>query len=210
MASWLREAASVRSPRVPVLLFDSLDRVRDAAGFRTVLENDAAALVDHGFGVMLTAPVDIAWRHADELRASTKSWDTLPYEDPRESPEAFGFLLEILRRRIIDGMISDSVAHRLVHTSGGILRDLIELARNAVEEAYMNGHDTVTQNDAAASISRFARSLSLGLSSADMATLRSVHETRTLERFDEVTLRLLKNRQVIEHYAEASYFEVAS
>lgn len=209
MADTLREAVLERVPgRTPVFLFDSLDRVLDPAGFRTVLEKDAAALVDLGFGVVLTAPVDTAWLHADELRASAKSWDTLPYEDPRKSPEAFVFLLEILRRRIIDETISDAIAQRLVHTSGGVLRDLIDLARNSVEEAYMSGHDVVTQADATASIARFARSLSLGLDAAAMATLRSVHETGTLERFDAATLRLLKNRQIIEHYAEDSYFEV--
>lgn len=209
MASTLREAIWKHFPgRAPVILFDSLDRVRDSSGFRTILEKDAAALVDHGFGVLLTAPVDTVWLNADELRASTESWDTLPYEDPRKNPKAFTFLIEILRRRIIDGMISDAVASRLVHVSGGVLRDLIEMARNAVEEAYMSGRDVVNQDDAAASISRFARSLSLGLDGAAISTLRSVHATGTLAHFDEATLRLLKNRQVIEHYDVDPYFEV--
>lgn len=209
IAGWLRDAILQVAPYcTPILLFDSLDRVRDTASFRTILEKDAAALVDHGFGVILTAPVDTVWLHADQLRTATKSWDTLPYEDPRKNPEAFAFLLELLRRRISDGLIGDSAAHRIVNTSGGVLRDLIELARNAVEEAYMGGRDSVSQADVAASIARLARSLSLGLDNVVMTTLRSVHETGKLDRFDEATLRLLKSRQIIEHYAEDSYFEV--
>lgn len=204
----LYEAVREITPRTPVLLFDSLDRLHDAAHFRTVLVKDAVALTQHGFGVVLTAPVDTVWLHAHDLRSTARSWDTLPYEDPAKNPEAFEFLLEILRRRVIDGMIPNEVIDRLVRMSGGVLRDVIELARTAVEEAYLGGRDAVGDEDVSASIARFARGLSLGLDDAALAMLRSVHETGRLERFDDAALRLLKNRQIIEHYAADSYFEV--
>jgi len=193
----------------PVLLFDSLDRVRDSAEFRLVLERDAAALLDHGFGAVLTAPVATLWTHSAELRSMADSWDTLPYEDPNKDPHAREFFLEVLERRLEPELFAYEHRLELVHASGGVLRDLIELARNAVEEAYMNGRDAVGAEDIEASIARFGRSLSLGLSAAAIETLLLTQASGQLRSFDEATLRLLENRQILEHHDPQSgpYFE---
>jgi hypothetical protein len=194
--------------RSPVLLFDSLDRVHDSSGFRTVLEKDAHVLVDHGFGVVLTAPPSTLWSDSGELRASTDTWDVLSYEDPVESSVAREFLLEVLRRRADPDLLPETVWLALVMASGGVLRDLIELARSAVEEAYLEGRDTVGPQDVEATIAHFARALALGMDGTAISTLRSVQTTRQVRAFDEPTLRLLKNRQILEHRdASGSYFE---
>ncbi len=192
----------------PVLLFDSLDRARDPSGFRTVLEHDARALVDHGFGVVLTAPVSVLWSDSGELRALTETWETLPYEDPLKNAEAVEFLIEILRRRADLQTLPEATWLPLVEASGGVLRDLIELARSAVEEAYLAGRDAVGPQEVDAAIAHFARALALGLDGAAISTLISVQATQQVRVFDEPTLRLLKNRQILEHRdASGSYFE---
>lgn len=192
----------------PVLIFDSLDRVRDPLDFRNVLENDARALVDHGFGVILTAPVNVLWSDSGELRALTETWESLPYEDPAKHPEARAFLAEILRRRADSDILPESVWSRLIDAAGGVLRDLIELARSSVEETYLDGRDMVGHQDVEAAITRFARALSLGLDGTAISTLLAVRATQQVRSFDEPTLRLLKNRQILEHRdASGSYFE---
>ncbi|MEM9459026.1 MAG: hypothetical protein AAGF11_32915 [Myxococcota bacterium] len=193
----------------PVLLFDSLDRVRDPAGFRVVVEKDAQALVARGFGVVLTAPVDTLWLGSEELRNLTDSWDTLPYEDPRHDEGARDFLLEILRRRSDATLLDEQCSLALVQASGGVLRDLIELTRTAVEEAYLNGLDAVTHTEVEASIARFARSLSTGLDDLAVSRLKMVQGQRRITRFDQLSLTLLKNRQLLEHRdaSSNSYFE---
>lgn len=192
----------------PVLLFDSLDRYKDLSNFRTVLENDARALVENGFGVILTAPVDLLWLDSGELRALTETWDILLYEDPADDPKAQAFLLEVLRRRVDPDLLPEMIWLSLVRASGGVIRDLIELARKAVEEAYLEGRDIVGQAEVDAAIAHFARALALGLDGMAISTLRSVQATRQVRAFDEQTLRLLKNRQILEHRnASGSYFE---
>jgi len=211
LAEYLRDAVSaLREGATPVLLFDSLDRVRDSSGFRTVLENDTAALLAHGFGVVLTAPVETLWTHSAEIRSLSDSWDTLPYEDPARDPAACDFLLEILSKRVDLELLSAEYRPPLVAASGGVLRDLIELTRNSVEEAYMAGRDHVNARDVDASISRFARGLSLGLDSTAITTLLSIQATHRVEAFDQETIRLLKSRQILEHHDPTSgpYFEV--
>jgi hypothetical protein len=213
LAKRLQQAVSEAVPELsqgtPILIFDSIDRVRDIEGFRIVLERDAAALVEHGFGVILTAPVRTLWSHSAELRSLCESWDTVPYVDPDRDPRAHDFLLQVLQRRADPDLLATQHQATLVLASGGVLRDLIELARNAVEEAYMGGRDAVTDEDAQASIARFARGLTLGLSSKDIGVLLSVRASQQVEALDEATLRLLENRQIIEHHdpASGSYFE---
>lgn len=212
IAAKLREAVLelMEAPLgTPVLLFDSLDRVRDAEGFRLILERDVAALLDAGFGVILTAPVTTLWSHPGALRSLCESWDTMPYEDPAKDQLAFDFLLQVLERRADPTLLGPEQQRTLVLNSGGVLRDMIELARNAVEEAYMSGRDSVSDEDTRASIARFARGLTLGLTSTDIVNLRATSHTRQVPALDEATLRLLENRQLLEHQDPTlgSYFE---
>jgi hypothetical protein len=194
--------------RTPVLLFDSLDRVRDPAGFRNVLETDAHTLISNGFGLVLTAPVDTLWSDSGELRALTEAWDILPYVDPTNDPAACEFLLEILRRRADLELLPETNWLPLVHASGGVIRDLVELAKRAVEEAYFEGREKVGPQEVDAAISHFARAMALGLDGAAISTLLSVQAIHQVLAFDEPTLRLLKNRQILEHRdASGSYFE---
>ena len=193
----------------PVLLFDSLDRASDAA-FLRVIETDVAQLRSMGVGVVLTAPVETLWFQPQVLRAQADSWDTLPYEDPNRGEAARDFLLEVLGRRADDEILPERSRHTLIARSGGVLRDLLELARNAVEEAYVNGHNFVTSADVEASVARFARGLTLGLDSAAISTLLAVEASERLDDLNDTAIRLLKNRQVLEHYdaTYGSYFEV--
>jgi hypothetical protein len=195
--------------RTYVFLFDSLDRVDDPDGFRTVLERDAAAMHDYGFGAILTAPVTTLWSHSADLRSLCDSWDTLPYVDPVKDKEARAFFQEVLARRLDPALFPGELRSTLVDCSGGVLRDLIDLARNAVEEAYMNGREVITADDIEASIARFARSLSLGLGSVDVARLIAVRNSHQISVFDELSLSLLENRQLLEHHDPESgpYFE---
>jgi energy-coupling factor transporter ATP-binding protein EcfA2 len=203
----LRSKSEARK-RTGVFLFDSLDRVRDPDGFRTVLEGDARLLVNHGFGVIMTAPLSTLWSDAGELRAMTDTWEILSYEDPAKRSDARSFLLEILRRRADDDLLPESTWPPLVDASGGVLRDLIELARRAVEEAYLEGHDAVGQREIDLAMAGLAHALTLGLDGTSISTLLSVQATHQVRTFDEPTLRLLKNRQILEHRdSTGSYFE---
>lgn len=193
----------------PLILFDSLDRASDAA-FLRVIETDVAQLRSMGVGVVLTAPVETLWFQPQVLRTQADSWDTLPYEDPSRTEAAQAFLLEVLERRADDVILPEPQKHTLVTHSGGVLRDLLELARNAVEEAYVNGHNFVTSADVETSVARFARSLTLGLDSAAISTLLAVKDSERLDDLNDTAIRLLKNRQILEHYdsEHGSYFEV--
>lgn len=194
--------------RTPVFLFDSLDRVRDTAGFRTVLQMDARMLVNKGFGVVLTAPIDTLWSDSEALRALADSWDTLPYEDPAQDPTARQFLLDILRRRVDPDMIPETMQHVLLAASGGVVRDLIELARSAVEEAYLGGCSVVGPTEVEAAITRLANALSLGVGTETMERLAYVRARRQIFTMDEPTVRMLKNRQILEYRdgSRGSYF----
>jgi hypothetical protein len=71
------------------------------------------------------------------------------------------FLMRVLEHRAGD-VLNEAVRTRLMVASGGILRDLMSLARSAVEEAYIEGKDRVDVAHVQAAAVRMGRALLRG------------------------------------------------
>ena len=78
----------------------------------------------------------------------------------------------------IAALILPEGAARLVEVSGGVLRDLIGLARDAGEEAYLAGVETIGAAHADAAADAFGRTLMLGLAADDLAAHQRSTSTR--------------------------------
>ena len=87
----------------------------------------------------------------------------MPYLDTFESAESRKFFYDILEVRDPDHIIVDDARNRLIYNSGGVLRDLISLCQSAIEEAYINGSEQVTVEDADQAIMSLAHSKIMGM-----------------------------------------------
>lgn len=183
----------------PIFLFDGLDRTADLKIWQDILNNDVIGLTRAGVGVVLVAPLTLLYGTHRPLTQSVDRVHRQPIVDP-EDPAGAAFLRDILNRRAGDLFDADATT-ALCHWSGGIPRDLIALARTAVEETYVSGRDRVTVNEVDLAASTFGRELIMGLTKDDLALLDRVRRDGTFIPTDDTAYALLLSRRVLEYGA---------
>jgi hypothetical protein len=120
--------------------------------------------------------------------------------DPKVSP----FLLEVLRLRGADDLMSPDQKQKLCLASGGVLRDLISLARNAGENAYLDDADSIESQHVDRSIEQLGNSYLLGLGTRQKAILQKLSSGGGFTPSDAENMELLITRRVLEQ-SESRY-----
>lgn len=182
-----------------VVLFDSLDRLADMDKFREGVVDDLRVLRSAGIGVVVVGPprsIYGAHRGVVELfdRLHTQSALDVEYDE-----DSRAFLSQVLTRRADDAGLPASGRDALVRWSGGILRDLISIARGAVEEAFLRGAAQVEDVDIGASADRFGRSLMIGLRPHELEVLQRLREHHVFVPTTDDELALIESRRVLEY-----------
>jgi hypothetical protein len=180
------------------LLVDSLDRVVELEGFEQILQHDVAMLRALGIGVVLVGPLKLLYGTWRPIAASFDKLHQVSWVDPAE-PAGRDFLMRVLRTRSPENLLSDEGAARLVQASGGVLRDLVGLARDAGEEAYLAGDETIGPAHVDAAADAFGRTLMLGLAADDLATLQRVRAQGSFVPVSDRDLALLMTGRVLEY-----------
>ncbi|MFI5298712.1 MAG: hypothetical protein ACHREM_11495 [Polyangiales bacterium] len=176
--------------------FDSLDRLSPPARFFAAVEDDLKTLRAAGIGVVLVGPIRIAYA---QERAFSELFDEVHFFAPADPATEDGrlFLRGMLTSRDDERIIPDGIADALVQASGGVLRDLLSLAKRTAEEAYVQGHEPMLAADAERAIDTFARSLAFGLDDSDVAILRKLAESGAFVIRGERELTLIETRRVL-------------
>jgi hypothetical protein len=192
----LTDALRSRVPHI-VLLVDSLDRVVEMDDFEEIVRKDVALLRALGVGVVLVGPLKLLYGTWRPIAAPFDKLYQVSWVDPAE-PAGRAFLTRVLRTRSPENVLSDEGATRLVEISGGVLRDLIGLARDAGEEAYLAGDETIGPTHADAAADAFGRTLMLGTVADDLATLQRVRAQGSFVPVSDRDLALLMTGRVLE------------
>jgi hypothetical protein len=197
-----------RNERSFVALFDSLDRTNNREGFTRLIEQDIAALHSCRIGVVLIGPIrsleGFGWLEVDRF-------DKLHLQAPvdvERDPAGHEFLFRVLRARADESILPDEAAHAVVANSGGILRDLISIAKGAGDEAYLAGVDQIAPRHVMAATDVFGRSMMVGLQSADIATLKHLRSGSGFvwTSFDDVSL--IATRRVLHYPGPPARYQV--
>lgn len=183
----------------PVLLFDGLDRLGSAhlTRFAEVIDEDVSALHAAGIGVVLVGPI----RSLEGF--GRLEGDRFDYQhqqaplDVRQAGPGREFFERVLRQRADESLLPATPLSILVEGSGGVLRDLMALAKLAGEEAYLDGADSIAETHAAGAVSRFGRSLLIGLDSFDIQTLRQVSASGRLVEVSASDVALVATRRLL-------------
>jgi hypothetical protein len=117
-------------------------------------------------------------------------------------------LESVLERRTTEELLPRDVRSSLVLWSGGVLRDLMSIAKLAGEEAYLDGVETIADIHVAKAADRFGRSLLLGLQPDEVDRLKEVHESGRFVRVSSSDLALIATRRVLEYREHAGTFAV--
>ncbi len=191
-----------------VLLFDALDRVSDLDAFAGLVEQDVRALMTAGIGVVLAGPLRTMFGSHRPIVDRFRHYYAETPVDVQRSPEARGFIHRILEKRDPEGMITEAARDKVAEWSGGVLRDVITLARGSVERAYLTGADDVAIPHVDAAADAFGRQLIFGLTSEEVALLQRARKTGTFVPTTEGELSLLVTRRVLEHAGVPAHFVV--
>lgn len=203
----LRGALADRFPHM-VLLFDSLDRLADPGVFTRVIEEDMRALRAAGIGLALVGPLASMYGPHRSVTDHFQHFYPQMAVDVRDDSEGRTFLVELLRKRATLDLLPEAAAVRLAEWSGGVLRDLVALARSAGEEAYMRGADQVGEDHVDAAADAFGRQLIFGLSPSEIEVLLHIASKGTFVQTSNQDVTLLVTRRVLEYRTGTPRFAV--
>lgn len=148
-----------------VMLFDGLDRAKRSEVLVKMIARDIKALEGLGIGTVLVAPPDLQLDLNHQIAERFSGFHFHLAADFL-TPEGREFLSNVLRNRSDHEreLLTNEAMDDIVRFSGGILRDLIALARDSAEFAYAEGADNVGPTHVAAAADRLGRLLLLGIS----------------------------------------------
>jgi hypothetical protein len=119
--------------------------------------------------------------------------------DVEQDPGGREFLFRVLRARVEESMLPDREALALVAASGGVLRDLISLAKAAGDEAYLSGSEAIEMGHVQAAADAFGRSLMIGLHKPEIDILKHLRSSGGFVWTTDDDLALLATRRVLEY-----------
>ncbi len=179
-----------------VVLFDGLDRLITPSKFWSVAHQDLRILKQLKVSVLGTAPLTVLYEGKEiaEQFDRVHHLAALSTDDP-------GQLESVLLRRGGDLLLSRKQMAQLCAASGGVLRDLITLARDSAEEAYIAGDARVGDSSIDSAITQLGTSLLRGLNAQQRNRLKHISQFRSLDFKQQRDMELLATRRVLEYSA---------
>jgi len=186
------------------LLIDGLDRLIRAERFRQYAEQDLQALRGTKMTVIVVAPL-LLWY--DKSRFLQDYFDLVKHipaaaADPSDS----AFLKQILERRGALELMDRAEVNSIAKYSGGVLRDLLTLARSAAEYAYRDDQDRIGRKHVQAAIKQLGKRYLVGLGATDRYRLQRLADDKAFPIQDSSAQELLVNRQVLEYFSRGQEF----
>ncbi|MBL9005079.1 MAG: hypothetical protein JNJ46_12580 [Myxococcales bacterium] len=178
---------------------DGLDRLASIEQFQEAIDEDLRFLQAEGLGLVVTAPLLSLF---GKYRTALSRFEHIIVVHPVDISGPRGeneFLCEVLKTRDPDGVLSSEAREILARDSGGVLRDLLALAKAAARNAYMLGRDTVTGPDVLVASDQLARTLFLGLGDDDLKVLQRIRKQGSFVTTSDRDLALLMTRRVLEY-----------
>lgn len=185
-----------------VAVFDGLDRLIKADQFWSVAEQDLRAIRPLDVSVLAAGPLSIMYGQGRQIKDYFDEVHYLPpaIADPTESP----FLLDVLRVRGAEELMDFNPMQMLCLASGGVLRDLISLARSSGENAYLEDADKIEEPHVQRAIEQLGNSYLLGLGTRQKAVLEKMRQGGGFAPLDSESMELLITRRVLEQ-SESRY-----
>jgi len=181
-----------------IVIFDGLDRLLSPERFWAVAHQDLRLFRDLKVSILATAPISVLFGVGIGHSVSDQ-FDRVHHLSVLTADPKHGFLQSVLRKRGGYDLLSEADAESVCHYSGGVLRDLVSLARDAAEEAYISGHETVTSADVAKVVQQLGTAYLRGLGPAAIKTLVSLEKSKSFQIGQPANVELLVTRRVLEY-----------
>jgi hypothetical protein len=190
----LTEARKIRKDIV--VIFDGLDRLLAPDKFSTVAYQDFRLLRSLSVSVLAAAPISILYGVG---RSVAEQFDRVQHLTVVAGAHGRGFLQSVLEKRGGYDLLGRAEADSICDYSGGVLRDLISLARDAAEEAYVSGHESIMPSDVDKVVRQLGTSYLRGCGPAAIKTLTDLEKSKSFQIELPANVELLVTRRVLEY-----------
>ena len=188
-------------------LVDGLDRLIRPELFREFTEQDLQALKGTKISVIIVAPLLIWYDKSRFLQDYFDVVKHIPAAAP--GPRSSAFLRQILQRRGALDLMDRTEIAAIAKYSGGVLRDLLTLARSSAEYAYRDAEDRIGRGHVNAAIKQLGNRYLVGLGNTHRRLLRRLIGHGEFPIENSTARELLVNRQVLEYFkGGVDYFAV--
>jgi hypothetical protein len=116
-------------------------------------------------------------------------------------PEKSDFLNQVLLRRGAADLMEKHEVSEITRFSGGVLRDLITLARTSAEAAYREDKDRIAATHVRSAIRQLGKRYLVGLGRTQRGRIRRLMDDEEFSAEDPISRELLINRQVLEYFS---------
>lgn len=179
-----------------VVFFDGLDRLVQPEKFWSVVDQDFRALRSLRVGVLSTAPISVLYGVGKQV---ADYFDRVHHIAPLVSSAGEDQLKNVIEKRQGTELLETAATTLICNASGGVLRDLITMARDAGEGAYIAGSDHIRVVHAEATIKQLGTSYLRGLGPKEIVALRQLHKTKSFDLSSSLNVQLLVTRRVLEY-----------
>ncbi len=183
-----------------VWLLDGLDRLQDPLRFDELITPVLQVVKSVGIGLVVVAPRRVV-SGLDRL-GTPSDFDEIHAVapvDPTPGTAGHGFLSQVLSLRSSSRLLPDEHGEELIRLSGGVLRMLLQITKQAIKEAYVRGEDGVSSAHVEVAGEKLGRDLVFGLDSSDVRVLLALAETgRFAGRTDE-DFALVRSNRILEY-----------
>jgi hypothetical protein len=181
------------------VLIDGLDRLIQPEQFRHFAEQDLRALRDFQISIIVAAPL-LLW--FDKSRFLQDYFDDVKHiptaiSDPKKSD----FLNQVLLRRGAADLMEEHEVSEITRFSGGVLRDLITLARTSAQAAYREDKDRIEAAHVRSAIRQLGKRYLVGLGRTQRRQIRQLMDNDEFSVENPISRELLINRQVLEYFS---------
>jgi Cdc6-like AAA superfamily ATPase len=188
-----------RGAQITVLI-DGLDRLIQPERFREFAEQDLRALRDSKISVIVATPLLLWFDKSEFLHDFFDMVKHIPaaFADPEESD----FLRRILERRGASDLMDESEMADISKYSGGVLRDLLTLARSAAEYAYGDDQDRIGPQHVRSAILQLGKRYLPGVGPTAKYLIERLMQKGYFSTDQPVARELLVHRQVLEYFRD--------
>jgi len=150
-------------------------------------------------GVMAAAPQSLLYGQGREVSEHFDRVHQIRALSP--DAEAGGYLKSVLSHRGGTDLLGQDVVDLICEGSGGVLRDLITLARDAGEAAYIEGAEQILAPHARVAIQQMGESYLRGLGPEQIGILWRLKEEHSFDVAAGPNIELLVTGRVLEYSA---------
>ncbi|MCX6637011.1 MAG: hypothetical protein NT090_18305 [Acidobacteria bacterium] len=182
-----------------VAILDGLDRLITPDKFWDIVHQDFRALREMRVAVLVAAPLSVLYgtgRPVSEHFDRVHHIATLTAE-----PDDNSYLKSVLSHRGGTDLLEPDGVELVCSASGGVLRDLIALARDAGETAYIGGSERILSEHVETAIRQLGESYLRGLGPAQFVILRRLAKERFFDAGSPLSIEMLVTRRVLEYSA---------